>query len=172
MKKLLLILIVSAGAVQGVLSLNSACPIRDSTTIAYSVVDGVGSGSRIWISDFLSWLAASDPSAEAVSLTAQDLRVHCDLSSFLNLRVFINPGGDAYAQLYSLGVEGTDNIKAFVHRGNSSYVGICAGTYLAAHVSLLVCFVHTSSNRGVGRTTFGRRCSREQTITTLQRTPR
>ncbi|CAM9977709.1 unnamed protein product, partial [Ectocarpus fasciculatus] len=112
------------------------CPIRDSTRVVYSTVNGVGSGSKIWIADFLEWWNTFDTNVEFVALSARDLQVHCDLQAFPNLRVYINPGGDAYMQLSSLGVAGTDNIKAFVHRDQrnpSAYVGICAGTYLAAH---------------------------------------
>lgn len=116
---------------------SAACPIRDSTRVVYSTVNGVGSGSKIWIADFLEWWNTFDTNVEFVALSARDLQVHCDLQAFPNLRVYINPGGDAYMQLSSLGVAGTDNIKAFVHRDQrnpSAYVGICAGTYLAAHV--------------------------------------
>ncbi len=50
--------------------------------------------------------------------------------------MYINPGGDAYSQLGALGVTGSTNIKEYVLRNQcnrSSYVGFCAGGYLASH---------------------------------------
>jgi glutamine amidotransferase-like uncharacterized protein len=52
-------------------------------------------------------------------------------------QVYINPGGDAYSQLSSMGQAGRDHIISFVQRDQhlapSAYVGFCAGGYIAAH---------------------------------------
>eukprot|EP01035_Chromulina_nebulosa_P018093 gene18093-23742_t len=99
------------------------------------MVSGVGSASLIWVQDLLWWWKSYDSSISYIGLTASQLQ-SCDLSSYPNLRVYINPGGDAYNQLSSLGTKGTANIKAFVQRDQtnpSAYVGFCAGGYIAAH---------------------------------------
>lgn len=114
----------------------SKCPITEKTTVVYSQVGGVGPASNIWVQDFLWWWRQADPTVEYVALKEADFR-NCDLSSFPNLRLYVNPGGDAYMQLYNLGVEGTTNIKNFVSRDQSvapsAYVGFCAGGYVASH---------------------------------------
>lgn len=112
------------------------CPVSNSTTVVYSTVPGVGPASRIWVEDFLWWWQQNgDERVEYVGLTAQQLQ-QCDLASFPNLRVYINPGGDAYSQLTAMGVEGRENIISFVQRNQnfpSAYVGFCAGGYIASH---------------------------------------
>jgi glutamine amidotransferase-like uncharacterized protein len=133
-----LLLAVCAAVLPGAAGarLPNVCPITDNTRVVYSIVSGVGSGSKIWIKDFLTWWNDADPNLEYVALTSRDLQVNCNLKSFPNLRVYVNPGGDAYMQLSALGVAGTANIKDFINRDQSNpsaYVGICAGTYLASH---------------------------------------
>lgn len=114
----------------------AACPIINHTNIVYSTVSGVGSASKIWVQDLLWWWKTYDSSIHYVELSSSDLQTHCDLSSFPNLRLYINPGGDAYNQLTSLGTSGTSNIKKFISRSQvnpSAYLGFCAGAYVAAH---------------------------------------
>jgi hypothetical protein len=61
----------------------------------------------------------------------------CDLASLPNLRLYLNPGGNAYNQLSALGANGTANIKAFIERDQakapSAFAGFCAGAYIAAY---------------------------------------
>jgi hypothetical protein len=45
----------------------------------------------------------------------------------------VNPGGDAYDQLSALGAQGRKNIIDFMNRGDTAYVGFCAGAYIASH---------------------------------------
>jgi glutamine amidotransferase-like uncharacterized protein len=115
----------------------SVCPITSSTNIVYNsdTRHGVGVASNIWISNLLAWWKVTDPSINYLALTAADIQI-CDLSSYLNLRVFIEPGGNAYNQLAGLKTTGTTNIKNFVNRNQtnpSAYVGFCAGAYVAAY---------------------------------------
>ena len=114
----------------------TSCPITTSTNFIYSKASGVGGASMIWVQDLLAWWKLSDSNVNYLGLTASEIQ-SCDLASFTNLKVYINPGGDAYSQLTSLGTAGAKNIKAFVQRDQSktpsAYVGFCAGGYLAAH---------------------------------------
>jgi glutamine amidotransferase-like uncharacterized protein len=53
------------------------------------------------------------------------------------VKLFLNPGGNAYKQLSGLGKTGTERLKTFIQRnqssmGSSAYAGICAGAYLAS----------------------------------------
>ena len=112
----------------------SSCPVTNSTKIVYSTATGVGGASKIWVADLLKWWASADPTLEYTALTAAETQ-SCDLASYPNLRVFMNPGGDAYSQLGSLGKAGTEQIKKFVGRDQknpSAYAGFCAGGYMAA----------------------------------------
>ena len=63
-----------------------------------------------------------------VDNTAKD----CDLASFPNLKLWAQPGGNAYDQQNSLGPAGKANILKFIQRKNSTYLGTCAGYYLTA----------------------------------------
>lgn len=112
------------------------CPIKDDTTIVYSTVNGVGPASLIWVQDFLWWWASYDSTIKYLPLAADDLK-NCELVSYPNLRVYINPGGDAYKQLAAMGSVGAQHIKDFVLRDQSAqpsaYVGFCAGGYIASH---------------------------------------
>jgi len=99
-------------------------------------VNGVGPASLIWVEDLLWWWKQTDQTIDYVGLTSEDF-VNCDLKSFPNLKIYINPGGDAYDQIGALGTAGTSNIRAFVTRDQteapSAYVGFCAGGYLVSH---------------------------------------
>jgi glutamine amidotransferase-like uncharacterized protein len=115
------------------------CPITNTTNIVYSIAEGVGPASRIWVQDLLWWWQQQgDARLDYLALSGRDLQ-NCDLASFPNLKVYINPGGDAYSQLSDMGVEGRDHVISFVERGqqeggeSSAYVGFCAGGYIAAH---------------------------------------
>ena len=114
------------------------CPLRDDTNVVFSIATGVGPGSRVWVEDFLWWWASANEGAlRYQSLVEQDIQ-SCSLADFPNLRLYINPGGNAYNQLSALQKQGVENVKAFVNRdqaakGTSSYAGFCAGAYMAAH---------------------------------------
>lgn len=115
-------------------SSSSKCPIQNSTNIVYSTVNGVGPASQIWVEDFLWWWKSHDPSIEYMAMTSQDFQ-YCDLASYDNLRIYVNPGGNTYDQLTAIGPVGAESIKKFVTRDQSNpsaYVGFCAGGYLAS----------------------------------------
>jgi len=129
------------------------CPLRDDTSIVYSLATGVGPGSRIWVQDFLWWWAQANTLPNGTSLLKYQALdeagiQNCKLSQFSNLRLFINPGGNAYDQLTALGETGVQNVRDFVWRSagqqsesdtngtaapQSGYAGFCAGGYMAAH---------------------------------------
>jgi glutamine amidotransferase-like uncharacterized protein len=111
------------------------CPITNETNIIYSIVKGVGPASRIWVEDFLWWWKQTDPTINYLSINSNDFQV-CNFSIYPNLRVYINPGGNTYDQLTAMGSVGTESIKQFILRDQknpSSYIGFCAGGYLASH---------------------------------------
>lgn len=117
-----------------IVGISAICSIKNDTNIAYSTVNGVGPASKIWVEDLLWWWKSYEPSINYVSLSAKDFQ-ECDFASFANLRVYINPGGNAYDQLTAMGPAGTQNLINFVTRDQknpSSYVGFCAGGYVAA----------------------------------------
>jgi glutamine amidotransferase-like uncharacterized protein len=114
----------------------AACPIRPDTQVVYSKATGVGGASIVWVEDLLWWLRSHDPTFTYQGLVEQDVQ-SCELRSFRNLRLYINPGGNAYNQLSALGANGTRHIREFIERdaasmGRSAYAGFCAGAYMAA----------------------------------------
>mmetsp|Transcript_13153 Transcript_13153/g.21885 ORF Transcript_13153/g.21885 Transcript_13153/m.21885 type:complete len:555 (+) Transcript_13153:460-2124(+) len=125
-----------------------SCPIREDTRIVYSLANGVGPASKIWVEDFLWWWQSYDPTIQYMALSAEDLK-DCILKNYPNLNLYINPGGNAYDQLSDLGPKGTQHIIDFVYRNQqhatSAYVGFCAGGYVAAHD-----FIWETMYEGVG----------------------
>jgi glutamine amidotransferase-like uncharacterized protein len=113
----------------------TTCRITNETNIIYSTVNGVGPASQIWVEDFLWWWKQTDPSIHYLGITSNDFQV-CNFTNYSNLRVYINPGGNTYDQLTAMGAVGTEAIKQFIQRDQknpSSYIGFCAGGYLASH---------------------------------------
>lgn len=114
------------------------CPLDPSINVVYysSTDGGVGVASAMWIEDFLSWWAAHDSTIHYRALSWQDVQT-CNFNDYADtLRLYINPGGWATDQLYYYGLPGVNNIISWMknqYSASHTYVGICAGGYLAAH---------------------------------------
>jgi len=125
-------LLATGSAIASAEEFPSHCPLETDTTVAYSLATGVGEASQIWIEDLLWWWQQNDASVKYQGLTEKDIQ-NCDLASYTNLRVYLNPGGNTYDQLVALTNKGRNNIKSFIERQEpSAYVGFCAGGYLAS----------------------------------------
>jgi len=110
------------------------CPIKDTTDVVFygdTGFGGVGDLSRSWIISFLDWWKLQDPSLDYVELDSDDVREDCNLNEFPNLKLYIQPGGNAYYQQRTLDNEGKQKILNFIDSGKA-YLGICAGFYYAA----------------------------------------
>jgi glutamine amidotransferase-like uncharacterized protein len=110
------------------------CPIQSDTDVVFygdTGFGGVGSLSRSWVIHFLDWWKTQDPSIDYVELDQGDIREVCDLDSFSNLKIYIQPGGNAYYQQRSLESTGRQNILDYINSGKG-YLGICAGWYYTA----------------------------------------
>lgn len=110
------------------------CPIGENTNIVFygeTGRGGVGTLSRSWMIHFLEWWQQQDPTIDYTELDAEDVQGECDLMSFPNLKLYIQPGGDAYLQQKKLGQNGKDGIIQFLNSGGA-YFGACAGWYYAA----------------------------------------
>ncbi len=113
---------------------DTTCPITAETDIAFygkTGFGGVGDLSKSWITHFLNWWKGYDSGVDFVELDDQDVYQDCDLDSFPNLKLYIQPGGNAYYQQNSLEDSGKQNIKDYIASGKG-YLGICAGFYYAA----------------------------------------
>jgi glutamine amidotransferase-like uncharacterized protein len=126
-------------AISSLLVLTDAitCPVTSSTTVVYNsdTANGVGVASKTWIANLFSWWATGGSTINVMALTAVQIQA-CNLASYTNLRLFIQPGGNTYAQLSGLGATGVANIIAFINRNQvnpSAYAGMCAGGYGGAH---------------------------------------
>lgn len=111
------------------------CPINSNTNVVFygeTGFGGVGTPSRSWMIHFLDWWESYDPSINYVELSANNVKSNCNLSSFPNLKLYIQPGGDAYYQQDKLGSEGKNNILNYLSN-NGAYFGACAGWYYAAN---------------------------------------
>ena len=111
------------------------CPITSSTNIVVygdTGLGGVGSLSKSWITHFLDWWKTHDSRVNYVFLDATDVKTDCYFANYPNVKLYIQPGGDAYYQQRSLGSAGKAKILDFMDNKNGSYLGICAGFYYAA----------------------------------------
>ena len=111
------------------------CPITSNTNIVVygdTGFGGVGSLSKSWITHFLDWWKAQDLRVNYVFLDATDVKTDCNFANYPNVKLYIQPGGDAYYQQRSLGSVGKVKILDFIDIQKGSYLGICAGFYYAA----------------------------------------
>ena len=115
---------------------SAACPLTAETQIVYSRATGVGGASNIWVHDLLWWLCEGGKTCSYLGLNETEIQ-SCEFASYTNLRLYINPGGDAYNQLSAIKANGSRNIINFVRRNQteapSAYAGFCAGGYLASY---------------------------------------
>ncbi|OIO80895.1 hypothetical protein AUJ84_02375 [Candidatus Pacearchaeota archaeon CG1_02_32_132] len=111
------------------------CPIMsDTNVVVYGETGfgGVGVPSKSWITHFMDWWEQQDSSINYVFLDSADVKSDCDLSNYPNVKIYIQPGGNAYYMQRSLGSAGKTNILDFIDRDGGSYVGICAGFFYMA----------------------------------------
>src|SRR3989344_3399266 len=112
----------------------NSCPIQaDTNVVVYGETGfgGVGDLSKLWIAHFLDWWKLQDSSVKYVFLDSADVKSDCNLASYPNLKVYIQPGGNAYYQQKKLDSIGALNINNYINSGRG-YLGICAGFFYVA----------------------------------------
>lgn len=110
------------------------CPIQPDTNVVFygeTGFGGVGTTSKSWITHFFDWWKTQDPSVKYAILDSSDVKTDCNLANYPNVKVYIQPGGNAYYQQNKLGSSGKSNINNYIDSGRG-YVGICAGFYYTA----------------------------------------
>lgn len=110
------------------------CPIQSDTNIVFygeTGWGGVGTMSKSWIIHFLEWWKQQDPSIKYVELDSGDVKADCNLVNYPDLKLYIQPGGDAYKQQNKLASSGKNNILNYVNNGGG-FFGTCAGFYYTA----------------------------------------
>ncbi len=110
------------------------CPIQSNTNVVIygdTGFGGVGIPSLSWQKHFFDWLASYNPGLHYVILDKNDVKTDCNLASFPNVKLYVQPGGNAYYQQNSLGNAGKQNILNYLNNGGA-YFGACAGAYYAA----------------------------------------
>jgi len=130
----LVFVLLAAFAVAAKPPTQPVCPIKSDTNIVFygeTGWGGVGDLSRSWVIHFLDWWKTQDPSINYVELDSTDIKTDCNLTSFPNLKIYIQPGGDAYKQQNKLGSAGKQKIIEYIDSGKG-YSGICAGFYYTA----------------------------------------
>ena len=125
-----LVMIMSLIAVNAHAKRVISCPINSTTDFVYYSGSGASSLSQSWMVHFLDWWKAQDASIEYMKLSAKQIAA-CDLASYSDLDMYIQPGGDAYLAQRWIGDNGKSRINAFLNSGGS-YFGACAGWYYAA----------------------------------------
>lgn len=113
---------------------SNPCPIQSDTNVVFygeTGFGGVGTLSKSWITHFFDWWKQQDPSIKYVILDSADLKTDCNLANYPNVKVYVQPGGNAYYQQNKLGSLGKTNINNYINSGRG-YVGICAGFYYTA----------------------------------------
>jgi len=111
------------------------CPIAQATDFVIygqTLKGGVGTSSKSWMTHFFASWQAQNPDLHYQFLSATEAQACTNLgSSYPNLKMWVQPGGDAYDQQSALGAAGRANIAAFIAAGGA-YLGVCAGAYYAA----------------------------------------
>jgi len=108
-----------------------ACRISSNANVV--LYDGIGTGtySRQWEEKFWSWWANEDSRIVVSKLTGPELAPPCRLRDYSNVRLYVQPGGDAYEMQNSIRAGGRSNILGFLNNGGK-YFGTCAGWFLAS----------------------------------------
>ena len=114
----------------------TACPIGPNTVFAVygqTFKGGVGSSSRSWMTHFFDWWKSQDSSVDYLFLTAAEAQActNMNMTKYPKLKMWVQPGGNAYDQQTALGATGKANISGFITAGGK-YFGVCAGAYYAA----------------------------------------
>ena len=107
-----------------------SCPINSTTDFVYYSGSGASSLSQSWMVHFLDWWKAQDPTIEYTDLSAAEIAA-CDMTSYPDLDMYIQPGGNAYLAQRWIRDSGKSRINAFLDSGGS-YFGACAGWFFAA----------------------------------------
>ena len=110
-----------------------ACPITNATNVAVFKGTGAMADCVGWETHFWSWWAGANTGKLNVQyLTNDDLQRGCELASYPALRMYVQPGGNAYDQQNTgIKASGKANIVDFVGK-QGMYIGTCAGWYVAA----------------------------------------
>jgi hypothetical protein len=133
---ILMVLLVAGGteAIAAKSGGATACPIGQNTDFAVygqTFKGGVGTSSRSWMTHFFDWWKAQDPAVDYLFLTAAQAQACTNLKAkYPYLKMWVQPGGNAYDQQAALGAVGKTNINAFIGQGGA-YLGVCAGAYYA-----------------------------------------
>lgn len=131
---LLATLAITIAFVQAKPPVSGVCPIQSDTNVVFygeTGFGGVGDISKSWVIHFLDWWKLQDSRIKYVILDSSDIKTDCNLASYPNVKVYIQPGGNAYNQQNKLGSLGKTNINNYINSGKG-YVGICAGFYYTA----------------------------------------
>ena len=110
------------------------CPITSNTNVVFygeTGFGGVGTLSRSWMIHFLDWWKVQDPSISYIELDSADVKSDCILTDYPNLKLYIQPGGDAYKQQNKLSSAGKSNLLNYINSGKG-FFGACAGFYYTA----------------------------------------
>jgi len=112
---------------------SALCPIQNSTTVAVFKGTGAASDCVSWETHFWDWWGAANPGKlETVFLLNAQLQRECQLANYPNLRMYVQPGGNAYDQQHT-GIKSTGkaNILSFINKGKGhTYIGTCAGWFV------------------------------------------
>ncbi len=134
------VLLIIAVAVSGMFFVSAAprpgaCPIQSDTNIVVygdTGTGGVGSLSKSWIAHFFDWWKTYDANIKYVFLDRNDVKTDCNLANYPNVKLYVQPGGNAYYQQNALGSTGRTKILSYLDSGRA-YLGICAGAFYAAN---------------------------------------
>lgn len=108
------------------------CPIDDDTTVVYYAGIGAAANCQRWERNFFDWWAAAEPRVKVQRLTAVNVKRGCTLTDYPNLRLYVQPGGNAYDQQRGIEASGKQNIKDFISSRGGAYLGTCAGWFYTA----------------------------------------
>ncbi|MCP4693021.1 MAG: hypothetical protein GY859_33575, partial [Desulfobacterales bacterium] len=111
----------------------AACPSNGTVFAIYTTTGtgGVGDLSKAWILNFFEWWEDQDGGVTFAELGYQDVR-NCNLADHSTLKLYVQPGGNAYKQQKKLGADGKATVLDLINNSSKAYLGICAGFFYSA----------------------------------------
>lgn len=113
----------------------SLCPIKNSTSVVIYTGVGVPDDCKQWETKFFQWWQKADPRVQFEYLSAPQLHgmsSSCTLTDWPNLKLYVQPGGNAYDQERSIGDAGKKTILDYINSKKGAYLGTCAGWFFAS----------------------------------------
>ena len=101
------------------------CPITANTTVVIYTGVGVPDDCQQWETKFFQWWKKAEPAVNFVYVSGPQLHSMCDLKEYTGLKIYVQPGGNAYEQQNSIKDAGKANVRKCLARQRSMHIVDC-----------------------------------------------